>query len=77
MAYYFDNGASLGGVRIDNKFQVVEGQGRPFDGLYCAGDCATYSAEQNMGPVRLCGGLGGSWASGYRIANYFNEYMRD
>ena len=71
----FDNGASIGGVEIDGLFRVVDENGRPFDGLYCAGDCASYSPEEERGPIGLVGGLGGSWASGYQIANYIKEYL--
>lgn len=72
----FDNGASLGGVAIDDEFRVIDRNNKPFDGLYCAGDCATYDPAENKGPIGLCGGLGGSWASGYQIANYIDEYMK-
>ncbi|MCR5784446.1 MAG: FAD-binding protein [Eubacterium sp.] len=66
----FDNGASLGGVETDAWLRVVKQDGGLFENLFCAGDCATYSPEENKGAVGLCGGLGGSFASGYQIANY-------
>lgn len=66
----FDNGASLGGIETDAMFHVVKQAGGVFENLYCAGDCATYSPEEDKGAIGLCGGLGGSWASGYQIANY-------
>lgn len=75
MGQNFDNGASLGGVETDAFFRVVDSAGNPFPGLYCAGDCATYSPEDGRGAIGLCGGLGGSWASGYQIANYAAEYI--
>ena len=70
----FDNGASIGGISIDNGFHVTDKAGRPFDGVYCAGDAATYDFC-GTGPSGLCGGLGGSWASGYQIAIYIDEYL--
>ncbi len=76
MGQNFDNGASLGGIAIDDEFRVINRETEPFDGLYCAGDCATYDPAENKGPVGLCGGLGGSWASGFQIANYIEGYLK-
>lgn len=72
----FENGASLGGVSTDERFRVLNQKGGVFRGLYCAGDCATYSPENNEGAIGLCGGLGGSWASGWQIANYIAEELK-
>ncbi|MBE6991301.1 MAG: FAD-binding protein [Ruminococcaceae bacterium] len=71
----FDNGASRGGISIDEDFRVLDKNGNPFPGVYCAGDAATYSWTENIGPVGLCGGLAGSWASGYHIAELVKEYI--
>ncbi|NTV88782.1 MAG: FAD-dependent oxidoreductase [Clostridiales bacterium] len=73
LAQNFDNGASRGGITIDHNFNVVYKNGQPIEGLYCAGDCATTGWTENVGPVGLCGGLGGSWASGYQIANLIKK----
>ncbi len=72
----FDNGASRGGIPIDEDFRVLDGDGNPIPGLYCAGDAATYSWTENVGPVGLCGGLAGSWASGYHIAELVKAYLK-
>ena len=69
----FDNGASLGGVETDGMLRVLKSGGGCFENLFCAGDCATYSPEEEKGAVGLCGGLGGSFASGYQIANYIKD----
>lgn len=71
----FDNGASRGGISIDEDFRVLDANGVPFPGIYCAGDAATYSWTENIGPVGLCGGLAGSWASGYHIAELVRDYI--
>ena len=71
----FDNGASRGGISIDEDFRVLDKDGKPFPGVYCSGDAATYSWSENIGPVGLCGGLGGSWASGFHIAELVKEYL--
>ena len=73
MGQNFDNGASLGGVETDAVFRVLKSDGGCFENLFCAGDCATYSPEEEKGAVGLCGGLGGSFASGYQIANYIKD----
>ena len=44
-------------------------------GVYASGDAATYSWTENIGPVGLCGGLAGSWASGYHIAELVRDYL--
>ncbi len=69
----FENGASLGGVLTDGGFHVEKEEGGCFWNLYCAGDCATYDPAEDLGVVGLCGGLGGSFASGYQIANYIEQ----
>ncbi len=69
----FDNGASRGGISIDGEFHVKKKNGDIFSEIYCAGDAATYSWHEDIGPVGLCGGLGGSWASGFQIINYITE----
>lgn len=71
----FDNGASRGGISIDEDFRVLDKDGKPFPGIYCAGDAATYSWSENIGPVGLCGGLAGSWASGYHMAELAKRYI--
>lgn len=71
----FDNGASRGGISIDEDFRVLDKEGKPFPGVYCSGDAATYSWTENIGPVGLCGGLAGSWASGYHMAELVKEYI--
>lgn len=71
----FDNGASRGGISIDEDFRVLDKNGDPIPGIYCAGDAATYSWTENIGPVGLCGGLAGSWASGYHIAELAKAYL--
>lgn len=72
----FDNGANMGGISIDEKFRVIDKSDRPFENLYCAGDAASWDLGKVKSPVGLLGGLGGSWASGYQIANYINEYLK-
>lgn len=71
----FDNGASQGGVSIDNEFRVLREDGGVFHGLYCAGDCAT-NDTRGSSPAGLCGGLGGAWASGYQIIHYIDLYFK-
>lgn len=73
----FDNGASRGGISIDEDFRVTDQNGEPIPGVYCAGDAATYSWTENIGPVGLCGGLGGSWASGYHMAELVKAYIEE
>lgn len=73
----FDNGASRGGISIDEDFRVTDQQGKPIPGVYCAGDAATYSWTENIGPVGLCGGLGGSWASGFHMAELVRDYLAE
>ena len=72
----FDNGASRGGISIDEDFRVLDAAGAPIPGVYCSGDAATYSWTENIGPVGLCGGLAGSWASGYHIAELVQDYLK-
>ena len=71
----FDNGASRGGISIDEDFRVLRPDGTVIPGIYCAGDAATYSWTENVGPVGLCGGLAGSWASGYHMAELVRDYL--
>lgn len=71
----FDNGASRGGISIDEDFRVLTPDGQVIPGIYCAGDAATYSWTENIGPVGLCGGLAGSWASGYHMAELVKDYI--
>ena len=71
----FDNGASRGGISIDEDFRVLTPDGQVIPGVYCAGDAATYSWTENIGPVGLCGGLAGSWASGYHMAELVKDYI--
>ena len=71
----FDNGASRGGISIDEDFRVLKPDGTVIPGIYCAGDAATYSWTENIGPVGLCGGLAGSWASGYHMAELVKAYL--
>ena len=73
----FDNGASRGGISIDEDFRVTDQNGEPIPGVYCAGDAATYSWTENIGPVGLCGGLGGSWASGFHMAELVKAYIEE
>lgn len=75
MGQNFDNGASQGGISIDNEFRVLKKDGVPFDNIFCAGDAATYDFA-GTGPSGLCGGLGGSWSSGYQIAIYIDECLK-
>lgn len=77
MCHNFDNGASRGGVSIDGMFRPLKKDGGIIEGVYCAGDAATYSWSEDIGPVGLCGGLGGSWASGFRIAAYADAYIKE
>ena len=72
----FDNGASRGGISIDEDFRVLTPEGQVIPGVYCAGDAATYSWTENIGPVGLCGGLAGSWASGYHMAELVRDYLK-
>ena len=71
----FDNGASRGGISIDEDFRVLKPDGTVIPGVWCAGDAATYSWTENIGPVGLCGGLAGAWASGYHMAELVKEYI--
>ena len=71
----FDNGASRGGISIDEDFRVLRPDGSVIPGIWCAGDAATYSWTENIGPVGLCGGLAGSWASGYHMAELVASYL--
>lgn len=71
----FDNGASRGGISIDEDFHVLTPEGKVIPGVYCSGDAATYSWTENIGPVGLCGGLAGSWASGYHIAELIKSEL--
>ena len=71
----FDNGASRGGISIDEDFRVLRPDGSVIPGIYASGDAATYSWTENIGPVGLCGGLAGSWASGYHIAELVRDYL--
>lgn len=71
----FDNGASRGGISIDEDFRVLTPAGEVIPGVWASGDAATYSWTENIGPVGLCGGLAGSWASGYHIAELVKEYI--
>ncbi len=73
----FDNGASRGGISIDEDFRVLKPGGEVIPGIYCAGDAATYSWTENIGPVGLCGGLAGAWASGYHMAELVKDYLKD
>ena len=73
----FDNGASRGGISIDEDFRVLTAEGQVIPGVYCSGDAATYSWTENIGPVGLCGGLAGSWASGYHIAELVKAYIQN
>jgi len=72
----FDNGASLGGVYVDDQFRIVHEAGSSLPNIFCAGDCATYNPAEDQGPIGLIGGLGGSWASGYQIAKLIHAYLR-
>lgn len=72
----FDNGASRGGISIDGKFRPLTKEGAIIERVYCAGDAATYSWTEDIGPIGLCGGLCGSWSSGCRIAVYADEYLK-
>ena len=72
----FDNGASRGGISIDEDFRLLTPDGTVIPGIYVAGDAATYSWTENIGPVGLCGGLAGSWASGYHIAELVQDYIK-
>lgn len=72
----FDNGASRGGISIDEDFRVLRPDGSVIPGVWCAGDAATYSWTENIGPVGLCGGLAGAWASGYHIAELVESDLR-
>ena len=72
----FDNGASRGGIPIDEDFRLLKADGSIIPGIWVSGDAATYSWTENIGPVGLCGGLAGSWASGYHIAELVERYLK-
>ena len=73
----FDNGASRGGISIDEDFRLLRPDGTVIPGVWCSGDAATYSWTENVGPVGLCGGLAGSWASGYHMAELVKDYLEN